>query len=275
MITLYDYETSMPGKTISPWVMKVRLALNYKGLPHKTVWFGPFDMEEHAKPLGLPANQTEIADDGTVGRYTVPVLHDSSTGEAISDSTRIIEYLDEAYPDTPRIIHPETKTLAVAYEHTRFTEICKTAVKNVVLHIYATITPRVGSFMSSRVMSPEDELKYREMVKKNAGVDHTELVANKEVVEGMWEKAEEGLTLLDGYFRMAKLKFGPESEGVKGGFLEGSKPGLADFSLGGFLIWMKRGLGETDEQWKRIESWNDGRWAKYLDAMKPYSEIDE
>jgi glutathione S-transferase len=219
-------------------------------------------MEEHAKPLGLPANQTEIADDGTVGRYTVPVLHDSSTGKAISDSTRIIEYLHEAYPDTPRIIHPETKTLAVAYEHT--------VLKNVVLHIYATITPRVGSFMS-----PEDEIKYREMVNKNAGVDHTELVANKEVVEGMWKKAEEGLTLLDGYFRMAKLKFGPESEGVKGGFLEGSKPALADFSLGGFLIWMKHGLGETDEQWKRIESWNDGRWAKYLDAMKPYSEIHE
>ena len=54
-----------------------------------------------------------------------------------------------------------------------------------------------------------------------------------------------------------------------------SKPGLADFSLAGFLIWMKRGLGETNEQWKQVESWNGGRWAKYLDAMRPYSEIHE
>ena len=76
-------------------------------------------------------------------------------------------------------------------------------------------------------------------------------------------------------FRMAELKFGAESEGIKGAFLGGSKPGLADFSLAGFLIWMKRGLGETDEQWKKVEGWNGGRWDQYLDAMKPYSEIHE
>ncbi|KAJ3533989.1 hypothetical protein NMY22_g7106 [Coprinellus aureogranulatus] len=262
MITLYDYETRLAGKTISPWAMKVRLALNYKSLPHKTIWFGPFNIEERAKSLGLPLNSSEKNPDGTLGRYKIPILHDPSTSQTIVDSARILQYLDTAYPDTPRIVNPETKILAIGFEDR--------LMKDIVIHVYPMVGGRVARFME-----PEDEVIYKTRIGAMLRLNVDELLSSPSLVDQRWKHAEQGLSALASHFTSAELVYGPEAEGVKGGFLAGSKPGLADFSLAAMLIWMKRGLGEDDERWKEVEGWNDGRWAKYLDAFKPYTEIHE
>ena len=51
--------------------------------------------------------------------YTVPFIHDQSTGVVMCDSFGIVQYLDKQYPSSPRVITPGTLTFETAcYEYT-------------------------------------------------------------------------------------------------------------------------------------------------------------
>jgi glutathione S-transferase len=69
-------------------VERVALALAHKGLEAESVWIEPGDRSEVRK---------------VSGQTLVPVLVDG--GEVIADSTRILEYLEERYPQRP--LYPE------------------------------------------------------------------------------------------------------------------------------------------------------------------------
>ncbi len=70
----------------SHYVEKVRWALDFKGLPWRAI-----DVVAHRKEemRRFPCAQT------------VPLIHDTATGIAISDSSPILRYLDETYPERP------------------------------------------------------------------------------------------------------------------------------------------------------------------------------
>lgn len=80
MIELYQFE-------LSHYCEKVRLILDYKGLPYRKVEVTP----------GI--GQLDLY--RMSGQRLVPVLKDDS--EVIADSTAIAEYLDKKYPDRPII----------------------------------------------------------------------------------------------------------------------------------------------------------------------------
>jgi glutathione S-transferase len=69
-------------------VERVALALAHKGLEAESVWIEP-------------GNRSEVRK--VSGQTLVPVLVDG--GEVIADSTRILEYLEERYPQRP--LYPE------------------------------------------------------------------------------------------------------------------------------------------------------------------------
>src|SRR5439155_19270186 len=75
-IILYSYN-------VSPYAAKVRAALRYKGLPFR---------EEIVHPLGRRRLRK------LSGQLLVPVLVDRD-GTVVHDSTRILAYLDEKYPE--------------------------------------------------------------------------------------------------------------------------------------------------------------------------------
>ncbi|MBE9014173.1 glutathione S-transferase family protein, partial [Pseudanabaenaceae cyanobacterium LEGE 13415] len=85
MLELYQFE-------MSHYVEKVRLILDYKGLPYRKIEVTP----------GI--GQIELFQ--LSGQRKVPVLKDGS--EIIADSTAIAEYLDRKYPEKP-IIPPDPK----------------------------------------------------------------------------------------------------------------------------------------------------------------------
>jgi len=70
----------------SHYVEKVRWALDYKQLPWRGIDIVAFVKEEMRK-FDCP--------------QTVPLIHDTHTGVAISDSSPIMRYLDETYPAHP------------------------------------------------------------------------------------------------------------------------------------------------------------------------------
>jgi hypothetical protein len=85
--------------------------LNYKGLAYKTEWIEYPDIADLCKKIG--AEPTMIRKDGRP-YYSLPVIQDPKTGAVISDSARIAEYLDETYPDTPKVFPAGALCFAVS-----------------------------------------------------------------------------------------------------------------------------------------------------------------
>lgn len=89
MITLY-------GGPLSLFSRKVEIALGEKGLAYEQIMV-PFNQTDGYRPV-----HPEVAALNPKGQ--VPVLNDD--GLVLYDSTIIVEYLDEAYPDPP--LYPRT-----------------------------------------------------------------------------------------------------------------------------------------------------------------------
>jgi glutathione S-transferase len=86
MITLYELHWSH-------YCEKIRLALNYMGLPWRAVSIDAFSKQElraHPLPSHLP-------------NHTVPAIHDARSGAFVMDSTPILRYLAQAYPGSPAL----------------------------------------------------------------------------------------------------------------------------------------------------------------------------
>ncbi len=86
MITLYEL-------TWSHYCEKVRLALDYMQLPWRAVSIDAF-RKEPLRALPRPAH---------LPSYTVPAIADARTQAYVMDSTPILRYLAEQYPDGPKL----------------------------------------------------------------------------------------------------------------------------------------------------------------------------
>ncbi|KAJ3560828.1 hypothetical protein NP233_g10579 [Leucocoprinus birnbaumii] len=104
MITLYNISAKDPIVTFSPNVWKARYVLNYKKIAYKTIHVEFPNIESVTKNAGIPPNGMKR--DGSGPYYTAPAITDDSTGTAISDSYKIAEYLDKAYPALPNLAAP-------------------------------------------------------------------------------------------------------------------------------------------------------------------------
>jgi glutathione S-transferase len=80
--------------------IRIRLALNYKKVPYTTVWVQYADIQTAMKDIGAsPTGKRPTGED----RYTLPTIRNPNTGEVISDSPKIMAYLEEKYPERPLI----------------------------------------------------------------------------------------------------------------------------------------------------------------------------
>lgn len=95
-ITLYELALE-DGRSASPFVWRIRYALAHKGIPYETRYVG----------------FTEIP---TIfgGRFkTVPILQHGDT--VLNESWDIAEYLDRAFPDTPRLFNTPAENSLVRF----------------------------------------------------------------------------------------------------------------------------------------------------------------
>jgi glutathione S-transferase len=99
-IKLYDLAAAEDDRRFSPYCWRVRMALAHKGLAFETVAW----------------RFTEKDAIVFSGSGTVPVIVDQ--GRAVADSWAIVQYLDEAYPDRPRLVEgDEARTLVFFFKH--------------------------------------------------------------------------------------------------------------------------------------------------------------
>ncbi|KAF8798616.1 hypothetical protein BYT27DRAFT_7177613 [Phlegmacium glaucopus] len=249
MIIFYDIPSLVPGKAWSPNTWKARFTLNYKGIPYRTEWIEYPDIEPHCKTLGI--NPTGKKPNGNP-HYTLPAIHDPSTGTYLADSLLIAEYLEKTYPDTPSVFPYQTESLQHAFQFAFWESLAPVRP-----FIITAIFPKLGTRRS--------EEYYRRTREHFLGKPLEEVVpVGRERIE-QWAKFQEGMNKVD----ECLAKTDP-----KGPFVMGDTISWADFFLSGYLIWFKIVWGEDSEEWKDIASWNEGRWDNLLRALGKYQTIN-
>jgi glutathione S-transferase len=232
--------------------------LNYKGIPHKTVFVKPFEFAARCAELNLPANDVD-GDDPPRNKF--PIIHDSTTGQAVCDSTRIILYLDRTYPDTPRVIPAGAEALAVAFDDVVRTHIAGAAVASLVTRnaLWIDETSKAGYHQIVETMVIKMPVE--------------DFFAAPEIEKGIWEKAEAQFGVVDKLLQKTRLVSNGTEDGL---YLGGKTVTYADICIGAVLTWAKRTLGGAgQEHWQRLAGWNEGRWVKLHNVIQAYTTIHE
>lgn len=175
--------------------------------------------------------------------YTVPVIHDPTTGTTLSDSGRIAEYLDATYPDTHVLFPKGTRLLQYAFKDAYPSGI--SIVRKFTIPATYFILNTVSAEFFKRTRETPGWKKIEEWTP-----------TGKER-EDDWKKVEAGFSIVDGWFQ----KHG------EGKYLMGESICFADIVLAGELMYIKTVLGEKSREWQDISSWNDGRWEAFLDGF--------
>ncbi|KAK1234654.1 hypothetical protein PQX77_002137 [Marasmius sp. AFHP31] len=242
MLTLYDLGPSkFEEMGLSPFVRAIRFALNYKKIPHTVIDLGMTDVESTAQSLGvLPTTDVSTG----AKRYTVPFIHDvdPKTGKStvVSDSFKVAQYLDTAYPDTPRLIPPGTDMLQSAF--------CTS-----VFHAVAPLLPIIRPLTSQKYLTPE----FRESVKKRFGEGGVSRGLSPDEEKEAWRKFVTAMTVLvEGHNEV-------ESEEVF--VMGGDEPTFADVYMTAFTWWLREIVGDSDG-WKEVAGLRRGRVERLTEA---------
>ncbi|KAF9443132.1 hypothetical protein P691DRAFT_779056 [Macrolepiota fuliginosa MF-IS2] len=247
MITFYDLAAKPPLTACSPNPWKARYVLNYKKLPYKTVYVEFPDIETVSKKAGIPPFGKKP--DGVTPHYTCPAITDDTTGAALSDSYKIAEYLDKAYPDTPQVFPPGTEALQAAFYDHFF---------QVISPLWPIVLPRVPETLNERSAEYYTRTRAERFGKP---LDQMEPVGEDRIIA--WEKIKASFGQLDGWLSKSPGKF-----------IFGDTVTFSDFVVASMLQSVKILLGEGSEEWKNIEGWNDGRWSNILKNLEKHASVE-
>ncbi|KAF9256698.1 hypothetical protein L218DRAFT_829021, partial [Marasmius fiardii PR-910] len=234
MITVYDLGPSNFPESLgcSPLTRRVIFSLNYKKLPFKVSIVSFETLEPTAKSIGAPPTSTRT--DGSP-KYTVPFIHDSATGKSVSDGILIADYLDEAYPDTPKLFPEGTRTLQAVF------------CNRVTTSFYA-VTPALVR-THEKWMSAE----LRAGRAKTYGPDSAKLLSSEEEKK-VWANGRKTFDELDAAYGS------PERV-----FVMGINPVFADLCLAAMMSTIKVIYGDESEEWKDVSGWVGGRAGRVVE----------
>ncbi|KAH0524888.1 hypothetical protein TsFJ059_007336 [Trichoderma semiorbis] len=201
-IILYDL-ACIKDVCFSPVVWRIRLLLNYKRIPYKTVFLEMPDIEPTLKGLGLPPHDPASGN----FNYTVPTIHHLPTNKYIMDSKPISEFLESTYPD-PSV--PLTSELG--------TEIEAKVRSLVAPTFYRSAMPR-----EVHILSPRAQEYFRRSREGRFGKTLEELLAGE---EERWQAVEADRRAVGELMRTNKA-LGP--------FILGARPSYSDFFIAGSL----------------------------------------
>lgn len=183
--------------------------------------------------------------------YTVPSILDNGT--PVADSYAIAEYLDNMYPDTPKIIPSGTEALQAAF--------CSYLDK-VIDPIWSFLLPALPSILNPGATFDYFHRTRLELFRGKQAQDFAP--KGEEARIEAWERVEAAFDLLDGWLN--------ESSGP---YFMGETVTFADFAFLGYLYMFRDVLGETSAEWKIILQLNNGRWAAYVKSSEQYSDTDK
>ncbi|KAH8813700.1 hypothetical protein DL96DRAFT_1625176 [Flagelloscypha sp. PMI_526] len=245
MITFYDIPSTLPGVVWSPNTPKIRLALEYKGIPFETKWVEFPDVSKVSIKVGAQPSG-KWAHDGSP-YYTCPFIYDSKTDKVISDSWNIVRYLDETYPETPRLVPQGLNGL----------------VKLFIDEAGAKLLSAFAPFNLSKtgeILNPASQPFFFETRPSIIGVTMAELDAMAN-----WDAVKASLDWLEGVIE----------ENKKGGqYVIGDHLTYADIFVGSNLRWFVV-HGMESQLWKDLVALNGGKWGKLLEQLETLGKFDQ
>ncbi|PPQ85501.1 hypothetical protein CVT25_006581 [Psilocybe cyanescens] len=247
-IIFYDIPSTLSGNAWSPNTFKTRYTLNFKGIPYTTEWVEYPDIEPVCKKLGIkPTTKNPDGSDS----YTLPAIHDPSTGVYIADSILIAEYLDKTYPDTPTVLPRSTLAL-----HHAFDEALDAALDP----LWEFILPDTCLALNPR------SLEYFSRTREQAfGKSLEDLRPKGDYATKRWGELQASIGKVDTWYSKTD-DLGP--------FFMGNEASWGDIVVASYLIWLRIVWGQDSQQWKDIAGWHVGRWARLLQDLEKYAIID-
>ncbi|KAF8630573.1 hypothetical protein AX17_005385 [Amanita inopinata Kibby_2008] len=239
-IIFYDIPSKVVGGPWNPNTYKTRYTLNFKGVPYKTEWIEYTEIEPLCKEKGIAASTTWA--DGRPS-YTLPSILDTDAKVGVTESHQIAEYLDKAFPNTPKVIPPGTEALQAAY------------VASYLPHFKGLWQFVLPATLASIDHAPSNEY-FHKTRSEIFGQDIKTMKPSGAAWDAAIKELREGLDVLDQQLQ--------KSGGL---FIMGDNPTFADFSLLGWVKWGQSVLGKDSAEWKAIATFNDGRWAKRLEIL--------
>lgn len=216
--------------------------MNFKGIAYQTIWVEYPDIAPKMKEIGAkPTDKKDNGDD----HYTLPVIQDPNTGAIVSDSFAIAEYLEKTYPDTPKLFPVGSEGLQAAFHEA---------------HDNGIAVPRLIVKLVFGILNPESQGYFRETREAKG----RKIEAFDEQSELQWERAEAGYSKLAAWYD----KNGP------GPFIQGDSLTYGDIDVAGYFTWYGNVTNRESEEWKKMLTWDGGRWGKLVDAVKPYESVE-
>ncbi|KAA8645890.1 hypothetical protein EYZ11_002057 [Aspergillus tanneri] len=250
-VHFFDIDSTLP-RDLKPWsvnTIKTRMVLNYKRIPYTQSYVSYPDIAPLLSNLNVRPHE-----EGTA--YTLPAIcHPSSITSnphgALMDSFAIATHLDQAFPSPP-LFPSRDASYALALAVNKL-------VANVTSKCSTLIIPRVVDFLDPRA---------REYFIKTRSARF-----GKPLSEVLPKEPDQVQTIID----VATAEIAPLAQmlrgrlGKNGPFLEGEKPGYADFLIVAFLAWCERadkmlwealvnvGEGEIKALWDVCLPWVNGQ----------------
>ncbi|RFU32969.1 hypothetical protein B7463_g3373, partial [Scytalidium lignicola] len=204
-IVLYDLACTK-NVCFSPIVWRIRLMLNYKHIPYKTIFLEFPDIEPTLKGLGLVPGESAS---GNKNKYTVPAIHHVPTNTYMMDSVPISQFLESTYPDPPV---PLTSELGLEIE---------TKARAVVGRVFRTsVMPR-----EINILSPRSQEYFRRTCEALLG-HRLEDLLDLEKEDQAWNAIGDGIRTV-GELMLTHKADGP--------FVLGARPSYTDFFIAGSL----------------------------------------
>ncbi|KAH9849323.1 hypothetical protein C2E23DRAFT_386643 [Lenzites betulinus] len=244
-LTIYDINSTV-FQAWAPQIWRIRFILNFKKLPHRTIWIELPDVEDVLHALGAPP--TKQSDGRAV--YTLPVIVDTfaseSTPVVLSNADIIADYLEATYPTRP--IFPEGSHAMQAL----FAHYVQEVFVQPLLPILIPLTyQRLGERSQSRLgmggLSPAGSRP-----------------PSPPTPEEMWTAVKEQLDFLAGILDKNQSD---ETSTVA----MGQDVTYADFALCSVLVWVEK--VSPHDCWARIRDWNGGRWARLHSRCRDYMDV--
>jgi len=203
-VILYD----LPSKqgtcwSLNPW--KVRLVLNYKGIPYKTEWTEYPDLEPKFKEFGIPPNEAGF-------RYTSPTVR-LPDGTYLMESKKIVAALEKLYPTPPLYLDSPYNARVDAF----------------MPRVHAALRPIFMPLVAKTYLNPPSRDYFVASREKTVGMS---LDKYAEGAEDAFNNAKPLVKELGEMLR----------ENPDGPFLQGKTPSYADFVLVGWIT-MLDGIG--------------------------------
>ncbi|KAG2147461.1 uncharacterized protein EDB93DRAFT_1250605 [Suillus bovinus] len=243
-IIFYDVSSIVQGKSWFVGTIQTRYCLTFKRLPFQTVWLEYTEIKPFYEQHSLAPFATRNVNGTPITIHTLPVIMDPNTNRWIKDTFEIAQYLDEQYPDTPKLMPHNTAALIHVF-HTAFYQ----AIKNTIL---------LACFKSAQKLKPESKGYYIRTRVERFDIPWMHFASIK-IRVAQWNALRTGYNIIDGWYAMSR-----------GQFLLGDTPCFADFIVAALCKWAQYCC--EDLEWEEMKNWNRGRWGRLMEAIDRYSD---